>query len=73
MASETPQGTHFWLLTIQWPGDANTTGTYSGVWTPASGMTRMDAFKYLLERVAVGNAGARGGTVLAFDLHPNEL
>lgn len=73
MASETPHGSHFWFMTIQWHGNSNVTGSYSGVFTPAAGSTRWDALKHLFERVVAEYPDASDGTILAFDIQPNQL
>ena len=69
------QGSHFWLMVIQWPnGDGkNTVGSYQGVTTPERGETRLDVFNRVRKEIERDYPGSAGGAVIAFDVQPNKL
>lgn len=69
------QGTHFFLITIQYPRPGGTVGITSanGAWTPARKSTRLDVFNAIRAELESQYPECRGGTVLAFDLQPNRL
>lgn len=69
-----PQGTHFWLLTMQTPNAAGFyLNSYQGTITPAAGATRLDAFNEVRRLVEEQDPPSRGGIVLAFDVQPNRI
>ena len=75
MTAPTPeQGTHFWFMSIQAP---TRTGIYAashqGSWTPRAGQTRLDLFNEIYAHVEASDPPSRGGTVIAFDIQPNQL
>jgi hypothetical protein len=69
-----PQGTHFWFLTMQTPNAAGYyLSSYQGTFTPPAGATRLDAFNEVRQLVERNDPPSRGGTVLAFDIQPNQI
>jgi hypothetical protein len=73
--ADSEQGTHFWFLTIQMPGEGGTTsvGSYQGTLTPSRKETRLDALNKLRDLVAKQYPKTKDGVVLAFDIQPNKL
>lgn len=69
------QGSHFWLMVIQWPDKTvgNTVGSYQGVTTPERGETRLDLFNRVREQIRSDYPDSRVGAVIAFDVQPNHL
>jgi hypothetical protein len=68
------QGTHFWFMAIQTPnGSGYCLADYQGVCTPCPGATRLDVFNDLREGINRQHPQSRGGTVIAFDIQPNQI
>lgn len=68
------QGSHFWFMSIQTP---NAQGYYMsnhhGHATPLPDETRYDLFLRLISEVNHYEPRTVGGTVLAFDVQPNQI
>lgn len=65
---------YFWFMTIQTPNGAGfNISDYQGVLTPEPGETRLSIFNDLREQIVREFPRSSGGSVIAFDLQPNEL
>lgn len=72
--TDEPQGTHFWFMTMQTPNAAGYfMNSYQGTWTPGPEETRLDMFNSLRSLVEETDPRSRGGTVIAFDIQPNQI
>jgi hypothetical protein len=69
------QGTHFFLITIQYTRTNGSFGITSanGAWTPDRKATRLDVFNAIRAELESQHPECRGGAVLAFNLQPNKL
>ena len=64
----------FWLMTIQTPNACGyRINDFQGVVTPAPGATRLSLFNEIRQEVARRDPLSAGGSVIAFDMQPNEL
>lgn len=66
-----PQGSHFFLITLDLPGRASFT-TY-GTFTPPPGATRQDVYLHLREFVTRDESSMRRANVSYFLLESNQL
>ncbi|MEU9057019.1 hypothetical protein AB0D37_42735 [Streptomyces sp. NPDC048384] len=69
--STAPEGTHFWVMSVEKPGLAS--ATRSGTYTPPPGSTRQDAFDEIFDALTSAHPSLHGATVLFFSLEPNGL
>jgi hypothetical protein len=66
-----PQGSHFFLMTLEVPGYASF--TTDGTFTPPAGATRQDVYTHLRDYVTEDKPDMRGANVTYFLLEPNHL
>lgn len=71
MTTPSKQGSHFWFITIQ--ASNGKSATVSGTVTPGRGKTRLDLFNDLLAKANAEVPGMTGGSILAFDVQPNQI
>ncbi|MFB6680265.1 hypothetical protein ACFCWG_49380 [Streptomyces sp. NPDC056390] len=71
MAASQPQGTHFFVLTLNKPGEL--TVTQEGTCTPPPGATRQDMYRLLYDAVTTQDSNLSGASVGFFSLEPNRL
>jgi hypothetical protein len=68
------QGTHFYLIAIQYAIERGWAVTGSkGTWTPGRKQSRLDVFNEIWQRTVEKHPEVAEGVVLAFDLQPNKL
>lgn len=65
------QGTHFFVLTLDKPGEYMV--TQEGTCTPPSGSTRPDMYRLLYDAVTSQDPDLSGAAVGFFSLEPNRL
>ncbi|MFJ3989914.1 hypothetical protein ACIPWY_14810 [Streptomyces sp. NPDC090032] len=66
-----PAGTHFFVLTLNRPGEV--TVTQEGTCTPPPEATRQDMYRLLYDAVTSQNPDLSGAAVGFFSLEPNRL
>ncbi|MFE6801542.1 hypothetical protein ACFVEN_07645 [Streptomyces sp. NPDC057681] len=71
MSASQPQGTHFFVLTLNKPGEL--TVTQEGTCTPPPGATRQDTYRLLYDAVTSQDPDLSGAAVGFFSLEPNRL
>ncbi|MEY9488998.1 hypothetical protein RKD26_004792 [Streptomyces calvus] len=64
-------GTHFFVLTLEKPGQFMV--TQEGTCTPAPGKTRQDMYRLLYNAVTAHDPALAGASVTFFLLEPNRL
>ncbi|MFD7201266.1 hypothetical protein [Streptomyces sp. NPDC059893] len=64
-------GTHFFVLTLNKPGEF--TVTQEGTCTPPPGATRQDMYRLLYDAVTTQDPNLSGASVGFFSLEPNRL
>ncbi|WP_405635282.1 hypothetical protein OHB53_18325 [Streptomyces sp. NBC_00056] len=71
MTASQPQGTHFFVLTLNKPGELMV--TQEGTCTPQPGATRQDMYRLLYDAVTSQDPDLSGAAVGFFSLEPNRL
>ncbi|MFG3364700.1 hypothetical protein ACGF0K_06955 [Streptomyces sp. NPDC048156] len=71
MTASQTQGTHFFVLTLNKPGEL--TVTQEGTCTPPPGATRQDMYRLLYDAVTSQDPDLSGAAVGFFSLEPNRL
>lgn len=71
MTTQTEQGSHHYVLTVDLPG--KTAATLHGTHTPAPGQSRQDVFLAIRREIARNNPDLERGTIIFFSLEPNQL
>ncbi|MFI1678822.1 hypothetical protein [Streptomyces sp. NPDC020607] len=73
--TNTSQGSHQYLLTLQAPHPSGgfAISTWTGTCTPTEGTTRHDIYQQLRQDVEREAPNFAGASLLFFDLQPNQL
>lgn len=78
-----PQGSHHWLMSVQWSETRRwirrpvvNGATYGGTTTPMAGQSRADVYEHMREHVysdLAKTVGVHSPTVVLWSLEPNQL
>jgi hypothetical protein len=69
--TETAQGTHHYVLTLEMPGRAS--GSWYGTVTPSPNATRHDVLTHLMGQIRSENPEFTRANVIFFSFEPNQI